>query len=74
MSRLPNLRPQKIIKALKRAGFVEDKQLGSHLIFWHPIKHLRTGVPIHSKDTKRSLMKKILKQAGLTEEEFRKLL
>jgi len=74
MSRLPNLRPQKIIKALKRAGFVEDKQVGSHLTLWHPTKHLRTGVPIHPKETSRSLMKEIIQQAGLTEEEFRKLL
>ena len=74
MSRLPNLRPQKIIRALKKGGFIEVGQDGSHLVLWHPIKKLKTGVPIHSKDTARSLMKEIIQQAGLTEEEFRKLL
>lgn len=74
MSRLPNLRPNKIIKALKRAGFIEDRQVGSHLAFWHPTKNLRTGVPMHPGDVSRSLMKEIIQQAGLTEEEFRKLL
>lgn len=33
-----------------------------------------TDVPIHSGDLKRWLMKEIIKQADLTEEEFRKLL
>ena len=74
MSRLPNLRPNKIIKALKRAGFVEDKQTGSHLTFWHPTKNLRTGVPIHPGDTSRPLLKEIIQQADLSESEFRKLL
>ena len=70
MSRLPNLKPRKIIKALKKAGFIEINQVGSHRTFWHPIRKLKTGVPIHSKDTNRSLMKEIIQQAGLTEEEF----
>ena len=74
MSRLPNLRPNKIIKALKRAGFVEIKQVGSHRFFWHPTKRLSTGVPIHPGDTARPLLKEIIQQAGLSEEEFRKLL
>jgi len=33
-----------------------------------------TSVPIHAKDVKRGLMKAILKQAGLSEDDFRALL
>ena len=74
MSRLPNVNARKAIQALKRAGFVEDGQRGSHLYFWHEEKRLLTSVPIHPGDIKRSLLKQIVRQAGLTEEEFRKLL
>jgi predicted RNA binding protein YcfA (HicA-like mRNA interferase family) len=75
MTRLPTLTPKKIITALKRAGFEEDVQRGSHLTLLHPIKNLRTGVPVHpGKDIGRSLLRKILNQAELSEDEFRDLL
>jgi predicted RNA binding protein YcfA (HicA-like mRNA interferase family) len=63
-----------MIGVLKRAGFEETKQRGSHLYFWHPVRKLETSVPIHPGDLKRSLVRAILQQAGLTEEIFRKLL
>ena len=74
MTRLPTLSARKIIQALERAGFVADGQKGGHFFLWHPVKNLTTAVPKHSKDVKRSLMKLILKQAGLTEKEFHELL
>jgi predicted RNA binding protein YcfA (HicA-like mRNA interferase family) len=74
MTRLPNLTPIKIVKALKRAGFVENGQKGSHCYFWHPEKKIQTCVPKHGRDVKRSLLHLIIKQAGLTKEEFEKLL
>ena len=74
MTRLPTLHPRKIIQALEQAGFVFDRQTGSHFILRHPVTRQTTCVPKHGKDVKRSLMKEILQQAGLTEEEFRKLL
>ncbi len=74
MSRLPNLTPRKVIVALKRAGFVEQHQKGSHLYFWHPTQRCMTSVPIHPGDVNRGLLKEIIKQAKLTETEFRNLL
>ena len=74
MTRLPTLHSRKIIKALEKVGFVFDRQTGSHFILRHPITHQTTCVPKHGKDVKRSLMKEILQQAGLTEDEFRKYL
>lgn len=74
MIRLPTLHSRKIIQALEKAGFVCDRQTGSHSIFHHPVTRKTTCVPKHGKDVKRSLMKEILQQAGLTEEEFRELL
>ena len=74
MTRLPTLHARKIIQALEQAGFVFDRQTGSHFILRNPITRRTTCVPKHGKDVKRNLMKEILQQAGLTEEEFRKLL
>ena len=74
MSRFPNLNTAKIVRALKRAGFEDNGQKGSHRYFWNPISKLQTGVPMHSGDLSRSLMKEIIRQAGLSEDEFRKFL
>ncbi len=74
MSRLPTINARKVVATLKEAGFVEDGQRGSHLYLWHEEKKLLTTVPIHGGDIKRSLLKQIIRQAGLSEEEFRKLL
>lgn len=74
MSRLPNLNARKIIRALKRAGFEDNGQEGSHRYFWNPLSKRQTGVPMHSGDVRRDLMKEIIQQAGLSENEFRKYL
>ena len=64
----------RLIRTLKRAGFVEHEYRGSHLTLKNPISGHRTTVPMHSGDVDRGLMKEILRQAGLTEAEFRKLI
>jgi len=74
MTRLPTVLPKDVLAALQRAGFVEDHQTGSHVVLRHPLTKNRTVVAIHSRDLPRSTLKKILKQAGLTEDEFRDLL
>lgn len=74
MSRLQNLNARKIIRALHRAGFISTGQKGSHRYFWNPVSQCTTAVPLHSGDLRRSLMKAIIRQAGLSEDEFRKYL
>ena len=71
MSRLPNATARQLVQELKRAGFVVDGQRGSHLYLWHDGKRLITSVPMHPGDVKRSLLKHIIRQAGLSESEFR---
>ena len=72
--RLPTLRPQVVVRALKRAGFIEVRQTGSHLILLNKGKNKIIPIPIHNKDLKRNLLFGIVKQAGLTVGEFKKLL
>lgn len=74
MSRLPTPRPREVVAALKRVGFIEHHQKGSHLYLWHPGLRVMTSVPIHSGDLHRGLFKAILKQTGLSEDQFRELL
>ena len=74
MTRLPTVDATKLVRALKRAGFVGRGQVGSHLALWNPGTDRQTTIPVHGGDVKRGLMKQVLKQAGLTEDEFRDLL
>ena len=74
MTRLPTLHARKIIQALEQAGFVFYRQVGSHYVLRHPVTRRMTTVPKHGRDIGRNLVRVILKQAGLTEDEFRKLL
>lgn len=72
--RLPNLSAKEVVRALGRAGFVFQRQKGSHATFRHPETKRTTVVPLHGGDVKRPLLKLIVQQTGLTMEEFRKLL
>ena len=74
MSRLPQVRPRQVVSVLKRKGFVDAGYDGSHRILVQEERDLQTSVPIHPGDVGRGLLKKILRQAEISEEEFRKLL
>lgn len=69
--KLPVLKPKEVVRALLRAGFYVHHQTGSHARLLHATRpELRVTIPVHSKDLPPSLLKRILKQASLTEEEF----
>ncbi len=75
MDKLPVLTAKEIIKVLKQAGFIEDRQKGSHLILINPTTKFRAVIPIHAgKTINRPLLKTIIKESGLSTEEFIKLL
>ena len=75
MPKLPSLTARGVVRALKRAGFVEDRQRGSHLMFMHPENKARTVVPIHSGRTiKVPLLRAIIRDANLSVKEFIELL
>jgi predicted RNA binding protein YcfA (HicA-like mRNA interferase family) len=64
--------PREVIAKLKRAGFEEVRQTGSHLFLRHSDGRL-TFVAMHRGDIPIGTMRKILKQANLTEEQFNQL-
>lgn len=59
-----------IIRILKKIGFEEVRQHGSHNYFKHPDGRA-TVVPVHSgRDIGRGLLKKILNEIEVSREEF----
>ena len=75
MATLPTLKGAEVLKALKRAGFYIHHQRGSHArLLNEQRRELRVTVPVHNKDLPERTLRRILKQADLTDEEFLKLL
>ncbi len=73
MSKLVPTKPDEIIKVLERLGFKKIRQSGSHAVFYH-IDGRWTTVPIHKgRDVAKGTFHKILKDVGLSFEEFRKM-
>ncbi len=72
MTRLSILSGKAIVKALAKVGYQETRQRGSHMRLACPGKTLIT-VPNY-KVVGRGLLKKILRDAELSAEEFMKLL
>jgi predicted RNA binding protein YcfA (HicA-like mRNA interferase family) len=54
-----------LIKLLKKDGWYEKDQKGSHLQLVHPKKKGKVTVPIHSGDIPKGTLNSILKQTGL---------
>ena len=57
--------PKEMIKLLKKNGFQEISQNGSHVKMENPENKRTVIVPYHSKDLKKGLEQVLLKQAGL---------
>jgi predicted RNA binding protein YcfA (HicA-like mRNA interferase family) len=68
---VPVLKPRELIQVLQRLGFTRTrKSRGGHQRFAHPDGR-RTTVPVHKgKTIGRGLLRKILKDIGLTAEEL----
>jgi len=63
---------REVLAKLLRAGFVDVRQAGSHKILRH-LDGRQTYVAMHPGTLPTGTFRKILKQAGLTEDEFRQL-
>ena len=72
MKKLPVASGAKVIKALMKMGYYIRDQEGSHIHLRHPFKKPLT-IPNH-REIARGTLREIIKEAGLTVEEFKKLL
>jgi predicted RNA binding protein YcfA (HicA-like mRNA interferase family) len=74
--RLPAVNARRVIRALERAGFAVERTRGSHCILARPDEPGRPViVPVHGgRDLKPGTLRSIIRQAGLSVEEFTVLL
>jgi predicted RNA binding protein YcfA (HicA-like mRNA interferase family) len=70
--RLGSVRPRLFVRKMHKAGFYDDHQTGSHLILINE-RNTRLVVPIHTREMKRGLLMDLLKQAGISIDEFNRL-
>lgn len=74
MPKLPVVSGMEVVKALTKIGYESDHQTGSHMIIRNvEPPHRRITVPNH-REIARGTLNEIIKEAGLTREEFIKLL
>jgi len=74
MSRLPTIKPARLIKILQKLRFQKIRQEGSHIFFKHP-DGMTTVVPFHkSKDIGRGLLRAIINDLKLSPQQFEKFL
>ena len=74
MTKLPVVKARECIRALERAGFVFDRQEGGHVTLIRGNPFARVTIPQHNKTLKKGSLRQIIRDAGLTVEEFVELL
>lgn len=74
MAKLPtDLSSREVRAALERVGFVFRRQSGSHMVLRRGDPYARAVVPDH-KQIRTGTLRRIIADAGLTVEEFMRLL
>ena len=63
---------KEIVNALRRIGFVVDHQRGSHIFMHNLERNISVIIPFH-KELKKGTLYSILKKAGLTLDELKKI-
>ncbi len=73
MTKLPNISGKVCIKALAKIGYYQKRQEGSHIILRKDDPFSQIVVPNH-KNIAKGTLRTIIKNAGLTVDEFINLL
>jgi len=70
MPKLRPAKPQTVQRVLEKLGFQLIRQSGSHAVFRHPDGRWAT-VPLHpGKDVAKGTLRKIIKDAGISVDNF----
>ncbi len=73
MSELPRISGREVVRALKKIGYEQDRQRGSHMILRQTDSpHRRVTVPDH-KEVAKGTLRAIIREVGLTVDEFKAL-
>jgi predicted RNA binding protein YcfA (HicA-like mRNA interferase family) len=71
MGRLAGFSAAEVISRLRRSGFVFDRQAkGSHEIWRNPATGRRTTIPHHPGDLPEGTVRAIIREAGLSVDDF----
>ncbi len=62
----------RVIKALRRIGFVVDHRKGSHVFLHNIERNISVVVPAH-KELRKGTLNNIIKKAGITPDELKEL-
>ncbi|MGH7184159.1 MAG: type II toxin-antitoxin system HicA family toxin [Nitrospiraceae bacterium] len=73
MTKLPICSGEEAIRAFQRAGWVQDRQHGSHVTLTKSGIPIVLTVPLHS-ELGPGLLRALIRKAGLTPDQFRELL
>jgi predicted RNA binding protein YcfA (HicA-like mRNA interferase family) len=73
MAQVPSIHWRDAVRAFGKAGWQHDRTRGSHHVMIRPQQPGLLSVPMHNP-VKRGTLAKLIRQAGLTVEEFVKLL
>jgi predicted RNA binding protein YcfA (HicA-like mRNA interferase family) len=73
VTRLPVCSGAEAIRAFERAGWIQDRQKGSHITLTQPGNPGVLTIPLHS-ELGPGLLRSLIRKAGLTVEEFQALL
>lgn len=73
MPKIPSQKPKALIKKFEKIGYQIDRQKGSHVILYNQATKRRIVIPMHVGDLPRGTLFSIIKQSGLTRDEFLKL-
>ncbi|MEX0785624.1 MAG: type II toxin-antitoxin system HicA family toxin [Dehalococcoidia bacterium] len=73
--KLPRVRADRVLRALRRSGWFEHHRRGSHVYLRHPERPGQVTVPVHrGRDLLVKTLASILDQAGMSSDELRDLL
>ena len=59
------MKVKELLRILKKDGWIEKEQKGSHLQLTHPSKKGKVTIPIHSGDIPKGTLAAIMRQTGL---------
>jgi predicted RNA binding protein YcfA (HicA-like mRNA interferase family) len=70
--KLPQVTGKDVIRQLKKFGFIAARQVGSHVRLekYDGEKIIKLTVPVHPRPLKKGTLHRIIKDSGLTIEEF----
>ena len=75
MAKLPQVKGDRLVSALRKEGWYIDRTRGSHVIMRHEGRPgTKIIIPVHGKPVKLGTLSNILRKAELSAEEIKKLL